>query len=776
MVARQKTYDAGPRGNAVARSASGSVTLLGCLFLVLLVAAAQVAHAQQRGDEAASSPAAAAHKEPPADVGSGLDSLLDTPVSKDKTSTARRSLQYVMESDRSGSSVSRRDMREMQATSVPDALAESTGILIQKTNPGAACPIIRGFVGAQNLTLIDGLRFNMSIYRTGPLQYLNITDPFAFELIEVVRGPGSALYGSDSFGGTIQLFTENIDFDTPWSVTGSLGTFSADQSIIANAQAHAVSGPFAALLGVSLKSFGPIRTGDDALVPESDYKTLATRAKLQYNITDSMSLTATYLGTMVYGAGRTDKLYNGEYRRTDDRDHFAYLRFRYAGSSFLREVSAALSFHGLYENVNRYLCSTANKLVVDSSACVLADNYPLGTIAALKDYYSLDDSAAVLGGSVAATFSFLRGDITATTGVEVYREWVDATTMRAKQADAFHYSPSAADYPDSTTSLQLGVYAHTTYTPLHFADTWRLSINGGARLTYANAVAPAVEGFGDVQSSFWGVVGTGGIVLASPSFLNIYFNFAQGFRAPNLQESVMVGDTGSYFEIANPELGPERIMSFETGAKLKWDMGRKVPVSLNVAFFGALLDDMIGRTDATYNGQAQINGKPVAKRVNKGGGRYLGLEAEVTASYKRFKLYGNGTWTKGELEGTDGTMSSATRVPPFFYNAGLRYSAARERWYAAAYVQGSAEKTALSAEDKKDYRICGDRSNPGTLLEPCERLSPWVTLNLRGGYRIVDALWFDLAFTNLTDRRYKTLGSGSDFPGFGVAATLTGSY
>ena len=65
--------------------------------------------------------------------------------------------------------------------------------------------------------LVDGIRLNNSTFRLGPNQYLATIDPGQIERIEVVRGSGSVLYGSDALGGVINILTTRPQF----SVSGA---------------------------------------------------------------------------------------------------------------------------------------------------------------------------------------------------------------------------------------------------------------------------------------------------------------------------------------------------------------------------------------------------------------------------------------------------------------------------------------------------------------------------------------------------------------------------
>ena len=79
--------------------------------------------------------------------------------------------------------------------------------MLQQTTSAQISPIIRGFTGQSNVYLVDGVRFNVGQWRSGPTQYMAWIDGGPVDTIEVVRGGGSVQYGSDALGGTIQFLT-----------------------------------------------------------------------------------------------------------------------------------------------------------------------------------------------------------------------------------------------------------------------------------------------------------------------------------------------------------------------------------------------------------------------------------------------------------------------------------------------------------------------------------------------------------------------------------------
>ncbi|MEC8952246.1 MAG: TonB-dependent receptor, partial [Acidobacteriota bacterium] len=90
---------------------------------------------------------------------------------------------------------------------LPQVLREEAGVLVQQTTTAQGSPFIRGFSAQRIVYLLDGVRFNTSTFRTGATQYLGWINPTLVERLEVVRGPSSVQYGSDSIGGTINVLS-----------------------------------------------------------------------------------------------------------------------------------------------------------------------------------------------------------------------------------------------------------------------------------------------------------------------------------------------------------------------------------------------------------------------------------------------------------------------------------------------------------------------------------------------------------------------------------------
>jgi len=110
---------------------------------------------------------------------------------------------------------------------------------MQQTTPGQGVVILRGLKGSEVLNVVDGFRLNNAIFRNAPNQCVTLVDSQSLSRIEIVRGPMSALYGSDAMGGVVQMLTQEPRFEgNEWQPDGLLRTLygSADDSTLSRAQ------------------------------------------------------------------------------------------------------------------------------------------------------------------------------------------------------------------------------------------------------------------------------------------------------------------------------------------------------------------------------------------------------------------------------------------------------------------------------------------------------------------------------------------------------------
>ena len=101
-----------------------------------------------------------------------------------------------------------------QAQTTADLIANTGNVFVQKSQSGGGSPVIRGFEASRILLVVDGVRMNNIIYRSGHLQNIITLDNAILERAEVLFGPSSTIYGSDALGGVIHFYTKKPLFAT----------------------------------------------------------------------------------------------------------------------------------------------------------------------------------------------------------------------------------------------------------------------------------------------------------------------------------------------------------------------------------------------------------------------------------------------------------------------------------------------------------------------------------------------------------------------------------
>lgn len=123
--------------------------------------------------------------------------------------TASRNAQSPLDSPNSTSIVTRQDIHLSGITRVPELLRRVAGMDVMQVTGGDTNVSMRGFnsrLANKLLVLVNGRSIYNDILGSTFWESLSI-DVDQIERIEVVRGPGSALYGANAFTGVINIIT-----------------------------------------------------------------------------------------------------------------------------------------------------------------------------------------------------------------------------------------------------------------------------------------------------------------------------------------------------------------------------------------------------------------------------------------------------------------------------------------------------------------------------------------------------------------------------------------
>ncbi len=134
------------------------------------------------------------------------------------------------------------DIARTSRVSIVDALRAVPGLEIYADGgPGGVTSArLRGADSSRTLVLVDGVRVNDPTTPGGQFDFATIP-PALIDRIEVLRGPQSALYGSDAVGGVIAIFTKRGEAGPPrFSAQvegGSYGTAAGNAGVVGSAGA-----------------------------------------------------------------------------------------------------------------------------------------------------------------------------------------------------------------------------------------------------------------------------------------------------------------------------------------------------------------------------------------------------------------------------------------------------------------------------------------------------------------------------------------------------------
>jgi len=661
----------------------------------------------------------------------------------------------VLNSPRSVDSLGPRDLVDRAPRSTPDLLSDLPSVVVQRTNHGGGSPFIRGFTGQQILLMLDGVRLNNATTRYGPNQMLNTVDPHMVRRVEVLRGPGSLLYGSDAIGGAVGLWSREPSYVPGaryrWggSLTSRFST--ADRSQVYNAYAWGQAHRLAAGFGGSFKAFHTLVGGRGIGEQRgTGYLEGAWDGALRVSLASRWFLKVASCSVRQYDVPRTDKFTPTDFRFFEKqfRD-LAYLQLTGSRGHHLKDLRVTLSFQSHREVRRRYR-------LADDRIEVASDRVTTAGLA----FDGRTDlgrwSNLVWGGDL--YLDRVRSD--------ALHESISTGAITSMDAGGFR-----GQFVDRSTMVQGGVFLYDEIRPL----PW-LHLHAGGRVAFSHVDIPP-DPMADVYTIDTQRIRNtpvGPALGLSLSFipqthLRLITSVHQGFRAPNLDDYTRVGSEGVAFDLPTSRLAPEKTTTFEVGAKLAWRW-------LSASVFGhyTLLRDFIARR-YLYDAGGQpvvIDGEPAARRANSARGYLAGVEgfAQVRVAHG-FALRAWLSWTRGDLELPlqDPATQPMRRVSPLQGFVAVRWRRANRYWAEVA-VRWSARQDRLSPGDLNDTRIC-----PAGPVG-CAGTPDFAIINVAAGVRMHRHVNLTFRLENLANEAYKWHGSGVYGPGLSATAELRVRY
>jgi len=687
-----------------------------------------------------------------ADLEQELDSYLASVAEPEEQErivvTALRRPETAFKTPHTTETVDREQVVQRQYRTTPQVLRDLPGIMVQETGAGQGSPYIRGFTGFRNLFLIDGVRLNNSVFRSGPNQYWNTVDPYSIESFEVVMGPSSVLFGSDAIGGTVNARTINpygYGRREKWSFAGR-GIYrgaTAENSHVLRGEVSVTYEDRAGFVGgVTPKTFGDLVAGSPrGRQRNTGYDEFTGDAKIETFLEDGSRLVFLYQHVRQNNVPRwhktldNDEPFHGTTLGTEIQRDLDQERQLVYGQWHKDEIGGAID--AVHLNVSWHAQSEERDRIRSGDRRD-TQGFDVGTLGLWAQF----ESDTAIGRLVY--------------GAEWYHDIVDSFSSR---------NPIQGPVADDATYDLAGVYVQD-----EIAIGARGGIVLGLRFNYARAdakrVADPVTGEAiSIKDDWSALVGSirGNYELV-PKQWNLYGGISQGFRAPNLSDLTRLDSARTNeLEVPSPGLDSEEYVQFELGIK-----GRTNTFSLQSSLFYTLIHDRIVRTPT---GATTPDGEEVITKSNVGDGYLWGLELGASWNFvPQWTLFGNVTYINGRVD-TFPTSDPikvrewVDRLMPLTGQVGVRWDDEDSRFWAETILRMAAKADRLSTRDEADTQRIPPGGTPG-----------YAVWSIQGGWNITPKVQAIVGLHNLLNKSYRVHGSGQNMPGFNFVFSFAAEF
>ena len=670
-----------------------------------------------------------------------------------------------------------RDARLHNPQTAADLLGMTGSVYIQKSQLGGGSPMIRGFSTNRILIVVDGVRMNNAIYRSGNLQNIISIDALSTESAEVIFGPGSIIYGSDAIGGVMDFhslqprysqgdrWTQRLNTTARYSSANNERTGHVDFSI-----GHK---KFAYLGSVTHSDFDDLKMGkhggqrqylrthyaerinnkDTTITSRnpriqkfSGYTQMNILQKLRYRPTDNLDLQYTFHYSGTGNVPRYDRLIETTGNSPSFTDWYYgpqlwrmhALRVIHNGKNPFYQSARLVAAYQHYEESRHDRRFNNTRLRNQTEQVrIFSANLDLNK--------SLSENNELFYG-----LEFITNDVSSLANrININNGTVEPTVTR---------------YPDNSHWNSYGIYSNYKSTVNKF------TFNVGARYNFVTVHSPFDTflfkfPFTEAEIKKGAFTGNLGVVFRPSTKSQVNFNFATGFRVPN------VDDVGKVFESApgqltvpNPDLAAEYGYNFDLG----YAINISDKINFDITAFYTILDDAIVRRASTFNGEDSVFYEGVKSRVfslqNAARANAYGLQAGLELFFPHnFSWLIQGNWIEGkETDDAKDEDVPLRHAPPFYGNAHVKFNGKRLRVDAYALWNGEISNRDLApSEQAKTFIYATDKN--GKPYSPS-----WYTLNIKTSYQLKTHLLLTVGWENITNQQYRTYSSGIVAPGSNV--------
>ena len=627
--------------------------------------------------------------------------------------TADRNAQTLDKAAPNVSVIGRKTLNQASAQNLDDIVMYEFGVSVPSDNNrrGHAGINIRGIDGNRILMMVDGVRIPESYAgggSNGAISGRDMVESDTLKQVDIVKGPYSALYGSDALGGVVNMVTLS---PSDFVDAGKRGYFGLKHSYRGRDRSHGVT---ATVAGFHENAEGLLmltrRQGHETenMGSDTSYSTARTATNPQKN--NAYNILAK--GNIGNERHRLETLYEQYYHANDT------VLANGLGSQSRGPVTIATSESNARDRIRRQRIEAGYRYTGEGrlkEANLTAYQQKLRTEDDAVDASITRMGTRQLGNSTRYSDYGFNQTIRGLNGRSVWE--FDGAVKQTVVAGAEYKHTETARPRDSLTVDNLTgavskVYAGSTYPNKTFPDSKRktFSVYAQDSLTFGNGIVltPALRYEKDklntstdqaylnanpsgTATRFSDSAFTPSLRLSVPmgEQFTSFATYSQGFRTPPFDSATMAfaNTTYGYAVIPNANLKSERSNSFELGMKFKNERTRA-----QVTAFYNRYRNFIDRTEV---GTASIGGRPIIQYQYQNLDHVKTYGAEAYAAYKflpGWQVSGSIAWMRGKQQ--DGTPLDSAY--PLNGVLGLDY--VQEKWGVDTKLRWSKKHSRVSSD------------------------------------------------------------------------------
>lgn len=663
-----------------------------------------------------------------------------------------------------------------------DLLGATKQVYIQKSQLGGGSPMIRGFATSSVLLVVDRVRMNNAIFRSGNVQNIISLDPNTIGRSEVIFGPGTVTYGSDALGGVMDFHTLQPKLSTSDSILSQTSALLRHASAANEFTGHlhtTIGGTkWSSLTSITWSQFDNLEMGT---VGNETYQQFYYPAN--WKGTDT-TLTNPDPNNQKHSGYRQINLMQKVRFRPNENTSFSY-GFHYSETSDVPRYDRLIQWKGdtpkysqWYYGPQKWMLNSLHfdkkkpTLLFDELKTTFGYQYFQESRHDRKYQETIRRDRTEKLTAISLSIHFEK-DLTKKQmlfyGTEYNFNNLNSSGLKTNILDG-STETSASRYPDGKNHYTTAaLFAGHKFSPLN-----KLTILSGLRYTHIWSYSTFDNTsfypfpFSSIQLATGAVNGSLGLVYNVKPKTRLRLNLSSGFHAPNIDDLAKVFDSepGSVV-VPNPNLEPE--YAYNTDVGIEQEIGEKM--RLQVTGFFTRLENAMVRRNFQYNGQDTLlyDGTPsqVTALVNADYANIWGVHAVFEAAISSTQsLSGVVNFTDGQ----DSNENPLRHVAPLF--GSLSYTYAKEKLKLVGYItyngKISNDNLAPSEQSKTHmYKL----NSEGLPYSPS-----WYTLNLKTNYQINPGITLQAGVENLLNHRYRPYSSGIVAPGRNFIIAVRGTF